>query len=197
MSGQWTTGQREPCRPQGSKVLVRITRGTGWGKPQGGEIPREPGRRLRRGNPVAVVPTGRRMKPLKRRRCGETRNEGTAIRTVADPGHCRSTERSLRQEAVMQVARLAEGRYPRRWNRRRSRLVRAIVSRPISRIAGGEAPPRGGRFRSCQALKGEPRERARLKEIGESVEGGRRRGAAEARGRNVTREVECPGVCGS
>jgi hypothetical protein len=43
------------------------------------------------------------------------------------------------------------------------------------------------RSRQCQALKGEPRERARLKHIGEIVPGARRRGGQEPRGRNMTR----------
>jgi hypothetical protein len=45
-----------------------------------------------------------------------------------------------------------------------------------------------------QALKGEPRGRARLRHTGEAVQGARRRGGQEPRGRNVTRGVETPGV---
>jgi hypothetical protein len=45
-----------------------------------------------------------------------------------------------------------------------------------------------------KALKGEPRERARLKHTGEIDEGARRRSGQEPQGRNVTRELECPGV---
>jgi hypothetical protein len=67
-----------------------VPRGTGWGKPQGGGIPGEPGRRLRRGNPVADVPTGWRIKPLKRGRRREIRRRCPASRTIDDPGHCRS-----------------------------------------------------------------------------------------------------------
>jgi len=74
---------------------------------------------------------------------------------------------------------------------------RAMSAARISQSHEGKHCRETMRFRSGQALKGEPRERARLKQIGEFVEGGRRRGAAEARGRNVTREMEFPGVCGS
>jgi len=44
-----------------------------------------------------------------------------------------------------------------------------------------------------QALKGEPRGRARLRYTGEAVQGARRRGGQEPRGRNMTRGVEAPG----
>jgi hypothetical protein len=46
----------------------------------------------------------------------------------------------------------------------------------------------------AEALKGEPRERARLKHTGEIGEGARRRSGQEPQGRNVTRELENPGV---
>jgi len=89
-SGQWTTGRHDVKRLRkeaGSEF--GSSRGTGWGKPQGGGIPGEPGRRLRRGNPVADVPTGWRMKPLKRDRRGIKPRRGCCNRTIDDPGHCR------------------------------------------------------------------------------------------------------------
>jgi hypothetical protein len=46
----------------------------------------------------------------------------------------------------------------------------------------------------AEALKGEPRERARLKHTGEIGEGERRRSGQEPQGRNVTRDLESPGV---
>jgi hypothetical protein len=84
------TGAVHPS--QEGRILVRLPRGTGWGKPQGGRIPGEPGRRLRRGNPVADVPTGWRMNPLKRGRRREIRRRRPASRTIDDPGHCRSAK---------------------------------------------------------------------------------------------------------
>jgi len=63
----------------------------------------------------------------------------------------------------------------------------------VNRKRGG-ARREAGRPLPGQALKGEPRERARLKHTGEIVEGGRRRSGREPHGRNVTREVEVPGV---
>lgn len=50
------------------------------------------------------------------------------------------------------------------------------------------------RSSSCQALKGEPRGRARVKQTGETARGARRRGGQEPRGRNMTRGVDAPGV---
>jgi len=50
------------------------------------------------------------------------------------------------------------------------------------------------RFRPGQALKGEPRERVRLKHTGEIVGGARRRSGLEPQGRNMTRGAEAPGM---
>jgi len=105
---------RSDIPPQGGRIRIGSTLGTGWGKPQGGRIPGEPGRRLHRRNPVADVPTGRRMKPLKRGRRDPKSRCGFCSRTIDDPGYCRSVERPLRQEVVKRAARFAEGRYPRR-----------------------------------------------------------------------------------
>lgn len=174
-----------------------VPRGTGWGKPQGGGIPREPGRRLRRGNPVAVVPTGWRMKPLKRGRRREIRRRRPASRAIDDPGHCRPAKAA--PTGGCDARRKACGRpLPEEMDPGgKSRLERALAGRRTRQSHEGKRCREAARFQSGQALKGEPRERARLKEIGEFVEGERRRGAAEARGRNLTRAVECPGVRGS
>jgi hypothetical protein len=58
----------------------------------------------------------------------------------------------------------------------------------------GSGVGRRRRPSSANALKGEPRERARLKHTGEIGEGARRRSGQEPQGRNVTRDLECPGV---
>lgn len=87
--GQWMFGRTVPNPSQGGCNPVRFTRGTGWGKPQGGGIPGEPGRRSHQRNPVADVPTGWRMKPLKRGRRGIKPRRGCCSRTIVDPGHCR------------------------------------------------------------------------------------------------------------
>jgi len=44
-----------------------------------------------------------------------------------------------------------------------------------------------------QALKGEPRERAGLKHVRETIEGGKRRGPSKGRGRHVTRGRQARG----
>jgi hypothetical protein len=80
--------------------------------------------------------------------------------------------------------------------------MRASDGSPLHVAAGlkrqeGMARREAGRSLSGQALKGEPRERARLKHTGETVSGARRRGRQELRGRNVTRGRHAPGVCGS
>lgn len=67
--------------------------------------------------------------------------------------------------------------------------------RRVQPIARGEANRRETmRSLPGQALKGEPHERARLKHIGEIVEGARRRSGPEPQGRNMTRGAEAPGM---
>lgn len=64
-----------------------------------------------------------------------------------------------------------------------------IANRTRGRGAGMRRPSS-----PAQALKGEPRKRARLKNTGEIGEGARRRSGQEPQGRNVTRDLESPGV---
>jgi hypothetical protein len=60
-------------------------------------------------------------------------------------------------------------------------------ARPQANRKKGSDVERRTRFLPGQALKGEPRGRARLRHTGEIATGGRRRGRQERRGRNVTR----------
>jgi len=113
----------------------------GWGEPQGGRNPGEPGCAARERSDGGGTPTGSGTKPLKRRRrCGS-----------GDPAATRQSQEGM--------------------SRREAR-----------------------RSLPCQALKGEPRGRARPRHAGEAAQGARRRGGREPRGRNMTRETEAPGV---
>jgi len=76
-------------------------------------------------------------------------------------------------------------------NRRRKAYVGD--TREVNRKRGGAAERRR-RHLPGEALKGEPRGRARLRHTGEAMQGARRRGGQEPRGRNMTRELEGPGA---
>lgn len=65
--------------------------------------------------------------------------------------------------------------------------------RAANRRKGGDAERRT-RSRPGQALKGEPRGRARMKQAGEIGTGATRRGRLERRGRNIDPEEATPGV---
>lgn len=70
---------------------------------------------------------------------------------------------------------------------RRRPLVMRRKRRRASQSQEGRSGREAGRSLHGQALKGEPRERARLKNTGEIIAGARRRGTQEVRGRNMTR----------
>jgi len=148
-------GSRVRDGPQGKVRTTEQARGEGGGRPQGGEDPREPGPRPKRGDPSVEAPTGRGSKPLKR---GPDRRKPVVLPHVG-PG-------------AIQVAG-DDGNANRKRGCHRREAMR----------------PQPG-----QALKGEPRERARVINIGEIVEGARRRSGQEPQGRNMTREVEFPGM---
>jgi hypothetical protein len=99
----------------------------GMGKAPGRKNPRRARTPIAPGKPGGGRPNRPEDETPEARPLRGNPERGAASRTVDDPGHCRSAERPLRQEAVKQVGRLAEGRYPRR------RAPVSIPARPGTR----------------------------------------------------------------
>jgi len=80
-----------------------------------------------------------------------------------------------------------------RADRHRPRFISGLGSERGANRTRGCGRREATRSVPGQALKGEPRERARLKDTGEIVEGATRRSGQEPQGRNWTRGMEAPG----